>query len=264
MTLATEPVRRMRGGAQAHLMCCSDEGYYVVKFQDNPQGTRILANEMLATKLAARLGLPTASAAVVEVEREVIENTDDLVFQLARGRSKCPPGFQFGSRYPGPPAATAVFDFLPDEHLRQVANIEDFCGMLVFDKWTCNTNGRQAIFFRPRGEARYRALMIDQGFCFNAAEWNFPDAPLRGLYNKHLVYQGVSGLDSFEPWLSRVARVSEADLEEAASAIPPDWYGFDSEAIEQLLEKLLRRRAMVADLLVSAWRSSAQPFPHWK
>jgi hypothetical protein len=24
--------------------------------------------------------------------------------------------------------------------------------------------------------------MIDQGFCFNAGNWDFPDAPLRGLY----------------------------------------------------------------------------------
>ncbi|HXA81629.1 MAG TPA: hypothetical protein VNY56_00895 [Methylomirabilota bacterium] len=32
-----------------------------------------------------------------------------------------------------------------------VLNLTDFCGMLVFDKWTCNTNGRQAIFYRDAG-----------------------------------------------------------------------------------------------------------------
>ena len=74
-----------------------------------------------------------------------------------------------------------VWDFLPDEQLREVVNLSDFCGMLVFDKWTCNTNGRQAIFLRDKGASRYRAEMIDQGFCFNAGEWNFPDAPLRGV-----------------------------------------------------------------------------------
>jgi len=89
MTIAVEPIRRMRGGAQAQLMCCNDEGYYVVKFQNNPQGTRILANELLATRLAARLGLPVPSATVVEVGDRLVENTDDLVIQLARGRTKC-------------------------------------------------------------------------------------------------------------------------------------------------------------------------------
>jgi hypothetical protein len=28
----------------------------------------------------------------------------------------------------------------------------------------------------------YKTVMIDQGFCFNAGNWDFPDAPLRGLY----------------------------------------------------------------------------------
>ncbi len=41
----------MRGGAQAHLMRCASEEYYVVKFQNNPQGVRILANELLANEI---------------------------------------------------------------------------------------------------------------------------------------------------------------------------------------------------------------------
>ena len=168
----------MRGGAQSHLMRCEDGGYYVVKFQNNPQGARILANELLGTRLAARMGLPTPAAAVVEVRENLIEHTDDLVIQLGRGRTRCRAGLQFGSRYPGSPADTVVYDFLPDEQLREVVNLADFCGMLVFDKWTCNTNGRQAVFFRAQNESRYQAWMIDQGFCFNAVEWNFPDAPL--------------------------------------------------------------------------------------
>ncbi len=69
-----------------------------------------------------------------------------------------------------------VYDFLPDEQLREAVNLADFRGMFVFDKWTCDTNGRQAIFFRAKGETRYQAQMIDQGFCFNAGEWTFPDA----------------------------------------------------------------------------------------
>ena len=60
MPLALEQIRRMRGGAQAQLMRCADGGYYVVKFQNNPQGLRVLVNELLATRLAARLGLGTA------------------------------------------------------------------------------------------------------------------------------------------------------------------------------------------------------------
>ena len=55
---ALEHIRRMRGGAQPQLMRCDDGGYYVVKFLDNPQHPRVLANEWLAWQLASKLGLP--------------------------------------------------------------------------------------------------------------------------------------------------------------------------------------------------------------
>lgn len=267
MPLAVEQIRRMRGGAQAHLMRCQDgDGFdfYVVKFQNNPQGVRILANELLATRLAARIGLPVPGAAVVEVRKALIENSEDLVMQLGRGRALCREGLQFGSLYPAAPAEIVVYDFLPDEHLREVPNLADFCGMLAFDKWTCNTNGRQAVFFRRRSDTHYRAQMIDQGFCFNAGEWNFPDAPLRGLYARHRVYETVRGPEAFEAWTARIERVDASDLEDAASEIPPEWYAEDAEALERLLEQLLRRRKIVMDLIVSAWKSSAQPFSNWK
>src|SRR5580658_9552683 len=256
MALAVEQVRRMRGGAQSHLMRCSNQAYYVVKFQNNPQGLRILANELLGTRLAARLGLSVAEPEVVEVRAELIAHTEDLVIQLGRGRAPCKAGKQFGSRYPGNLADVAVYDFLPDEQLREVTNIAEFCGMLVFDKWTCNTNGRQAIFFREADGAgrgagaatRYCARMIDQGFCFNAAEWNFPDAPLRGLYARQRVYQSVRAMSSFESWLARLeTKITPDELDAAGKQIPPEWYGFDLDALYALLERLDRRRRQVRE-----------------
>lgn len=262
--MAVEQVRRMRGGAQSHLMRCSNDGYYVVKFQNNPQGIRILANELLGTRLAARLGLRVPEADIVNVGDELIAHTEDLVMQVGRGRAPCKAGKQFGSRYPGNPAETVVYDFLPDEQLQETSNLADFLGMLVFDKWTCNTNGRQAVFVRERDSKPYSAQMIDHGFCFNAGEWNFPDAPLRGLYARHRVYDRVSGIDSFETWIDRVEKITEGAVGEIYSEIPPEWYECDSDAIEKMLEHLLRRRRLVRELIVSAWKSSAQPFPNWK
>ena len=255
----------MRGGAQSHLMRCDDGGYYVVKFQNNPQGVRVLANELLGTRLAARMGIAVAGAEIVTVREDLIQYTEDLAMQLGRGRAPCVAGRQFGSRFPGSPAETAVSDFLPEELLQGVANLDDFWGILAFDKWTCNTNGRQAIFFRGGGEERYRAVMIDQGFCFNACEWDFPDGPLRGIYARHRVYEAVRGIESFEPWLTRLeTRMDDAALGEIAGEIPAEWYGFDSDALDRLIERLSRRRAAVRELIVQAWKSSAQPFPNWK
>jgi len=300
MKLAVEHVRRMRGGAQAQLMRCDDEAYYIVKFQNNPQHLRILANEMLATRLAARLGLCVPQVEVVEVRPEIIAYTPDLVIQLGLGRKPCAAGKQFGSQFPGHPARVTVHDFLPDEQLGAVGNLPDFLGVFVFDKWTCNTNGRQAIFFRDPGGADggvpaggapglttppsaapgyagpgrtllsdtaigYTAMMIDFGFCFNAGEWDFPDAPLRGLYARHGVYERVAGMEAFEPWLDRLEnRITERVLGEEAAQIPPEWYAGDWNALERLLERLHGRRQRVRELILSARNSGRDPFPNWK
>jgi hypothetical protein len=289
MRLAVEHVRRMRGGAQSHLMRCDDGGYYIVKFQNNPQHLRILANEMLATRLAARLGLCVPQVEVVEVRPELIAYTSELVVQLGIGRTPCSAGKQFGSQYPGHPARMAVHDFLPDEQLGGVRNLRDFLGIFVFDKWTCNTNGRQAIFFREPEDgggqtpgpipnpgpvaasdmgtsgAPYIAMMIDHGFCFNAGEWDFPDAPLRGLYARHRVYQGVAGMEAFEPWLDRLEKhMTESALGEEAGHIPPEWYADDWQALERLIERLYSRRKRVRELILSARNSGRDPFPNWK
>jgi len=270
MLRALEHIRRMRGGAQSHLMRCSDGHYYVVKFQNNPQHRRVLVNELLGTRLAARLGLPTTPVAVILVEEELIRFTYELCIELPRSREPCAPGLQFGSRYPGDPRRLTIYDFLPDEFLGAVNNLHDFAGMLVFDKWACNTNGRQTVFFSEQeapveGSAEtFRTIMIDQGFCFNAGEWSFPDAPLRGLYARNRVYQGVIGQESFAPWLERLEkRISDRVLDELTREIPPEWYSDDLDALMRLAEQIYKRRLRVPELLLDARRSSRHPFPNW-
>jgi len=55
---AVQHLRKLRGGSQSHLLRASDGAWYVTKFQNNPQHVRVLANEMLATRLGLALGLP--------------------------------------------------------------------------------------------------------------------------------------------------------------------------------------------------------------
>ena len=60
------------------MMRCADGHYYVVKFQNNPQHRCILVNELLGTRLAARLGLPTVPVAIIDVPEELIRLTPEL------------------------------------------------------------------------------------------------------------------------------------------------------------------------------------------
>jgi HipA-like kinase len=227
MLHALEHIRRMRGGAQAHLMRCSDGHYYVVKFQNNPQHPRILVNELLGTKLAARLGLPTTPTGIVYVSEDLIRLTPDLCVETPRTRIPCKAGLQFGSRFPGDPHRLTLHDFLPDQQLASVENLHDFAGI-------------------------------------NAGEWNFPDAPLRGLYARNRVYEGVTGRESFGPWLERLEkRMNERVFDEIIGEIPPEWYADDLDALLRLAGQLVRRRTQVPELVLAAKQTTRQPFPNW-
>lgn len=264
--LAVEFIRRMRGGSQPFLIACDDGHTYVVKFQNNPQHVRILANEMLASRLAQLIGLPVPGFAMVEVSPNLISGTPLLKFETSARVEECAAGVHFGSRFPGTPSRTLVVDFLPDRLLRRVNNLVSiFLGAYVLDKWTCNCDGRQVIFSRTIDQSggRYSATLIDHGFCFNDGEWNFPDSPIRSLYPRRLVYESVRGFQSFEPFLSRVENIQAAELEDSLRGVPTEWCGGELQQLSRLVERLYERRRRIRQLIVDARQSSLRPFPNW-
>jgi hypothetical protein len=269
---AVEYIRRMRGGSQAKLMRCSDRRYYVVKFQNNPQGARILANDLLGTLLAQTLGLPVSEPAIVNVEEGLIRFTEELVICTRCGQVPCSPGLCFGSRYPiVGRTPRIVYDFLPDDFLGRVLNLSDFLGMLVFDKWTGNTDNRQVVFIQEAPPDNglpyytYRALMIDQGNCFDGDHWTFADAPRRGIYFKRKPYAKVESIEAFEPWLRRLeCGMTRGVLEQLAQEIPPGWYAGDKKSMSRLLGELDSRRTKVRDILEQTLCAVPDFFPSWR
>jgi hypothetical protein len=261
--IAIQQIRRMRGGAQSHLMLASDGNLYVVKFRNNPQHVRVLANEFLATRLAAAVGLAVPPSEVIEVSEWLIQNTAELTIELRGGTQRCQAGLHFASRWVGGLMPGQTVDYLPEGQLLEVRNLAEFAGILALDKWTCNINGRQAVFQKSRRERRYNATFIDQGYCFHAGEWKFVDVHLGGVFAENTVYRGVTGWASFEPWLSRIENFAPETAWGIAEMIPPEWYGGDLSALEGLLERLLARRARVRELIVGFGESARRPFPNW-
>ncbi len=281
---ARQHVKRMRGGANAHLMLADDDAYYVVKFRNNPQHQRVIVNEVLCYSLLDQLGLPTPGWDVVDVPPELVRASPELVMEAGRKTIACEPGRQFGSKFPVDPARQAVYDYVPLSLLRNLLNLDAFRGMLPFDKWISNANGRQAVFYRDRAknwlsgkdeevwiEGRhitprslvYVAGMIDHGFAFNAHRWEFSNLPEQGIYTRREVYESVRGIDDFEPWLSRIVNLSSGVLDDAQKRIPPAWYNDDWDQLESLLTRLYKRRKEVPDLVRNARKASVDPFPNW-
>ena len=261
---AVQTIRRMRGGAQSQLMLGADGNLWVVKFKNNPQHLRVLANELIGTRIAEAVGLTVPKSDVVEVSQWLVDNSPGMVMEMGRGaRQRCADGLQFGSRFVGGLMPGQVVDYLPEQQMEEVRNLAEFAGMLVVDKWTGNCNGRQAVFERRPRERKYRATFIDQGYCFNAGDWTFPDAPLHGVFARNQVYARIRGWDSFEPWLSRVEQFPPDQLWKVAEEVPPEWYGGDPQTIERLMESLLQRRQRVRELIGQFRHSDRQPFPLW-
>lgn len=260
---AVEHIRRMPGATQAHLLKCSDGHLYVVKFRNNPQHVRVLANEMLATVLAECVGLPVPTRAIVDVGQELIQDTPTLSIRLDQFNIPCESGAHFGARYVVSPLEGQVFNNLAQTMLSNLRNPETFAGILAVDKWTCNTDGRQAMFWRRLREKKYNVTFIDQGCCFNTGAWTFPDEAMQGVYADHEVYENVCSWDSFEPWLSRIEGMPDSTVWRAVGSIPPVWYGSDWEALKGLASSLLERRERVRNLIMSFGMSPQQPFPNW-
>jgi hypothetical protein len=271
MRLAVEHVRRMRGGAQSHLMRCDDGSFYVVKFSNNPQGSRILANEMFGTRLAARMGISVPDVDLIDVREALIKSTESLRMQLAIGRVPCSPGIQFGSKFPGDASKIKVYDLLYFHDAPIIGNVHDFWGILIFDKWTCNVDDRQAILVSQQGldfhwspTITFKAMMIDQGFCFGGSAWDFPDAPRRSMCIRRRVYENVQGIEAFEPWLDWLEnRLSLDTLYEEAEKVPIEWYEGDQESWRNLIERLYARRTRVRELICSARNVTPDAFPNW-
>jgi hypothetical protein len=268
---AVRHARKMRGGAQAHLLQAEDGHWYVVKFRNNPQHRRVLVNEALASTILDYLRISVPETAVIEVPPQFLAANPELSIQLGPRRVDVEPGWQFGSRFPGDPDRLAVYDFLPDALLPQVVNLADFRAILVFDKWTGNADGRQCVFHRAMirganpaaGRPGFVARMIDHGYAFNGPHWDFPESAVQGLYARRVVYDAVRSIDDFEPWLSQVLHFPEQVLDRAWRNIPPDWVEGEEDALQRLLEELYERRKRVPQLLEAARESRVNPFPNW-
>ncbi len=78
----------MRGGAQSQLMLGADGNLWVVKFKNNPQHLRVLANELIATRIAEAVGLSVPKTDVVEVGEWLIANSPEMLVDLGPGRSR--------------------------------------------------------------------------------------------------------------------------------------------------------------------------------
>ena len=240
----TRLIKPMRGGSQAWLVEADDDHCYVAKFLGNPQGNRTLVNEIVATRLLQGLGVCVPQVRLLRFSDSVLGDPR-LIFKTSRTRP-VENGIHFGSLCPVDPRATATFDFLPSRLLPNVANLADFGVCFAFDAWVGHMALRQAVYFRDRHAKTLvlRSCLIDHGHCFGGWLWNFSAAPGQALVFDRSVYRAIDLPTITERALGRIERLTEEEIDSAASELPEAWFsGRDRNALTELMQALYVRRA---------------------
>jgi hypothetical protein len=110
-----------------------------------------------------------------------------------------------------------------------------------------------------------RILMVDNGHCFNELCWTFPRAKAIGVFREESVYDSITGLDDFRPWLDIVESWSDLhELTKLAGRIPPEWYSSETHALKSLLHRLVRRSKCVWRLLAECCNAYPDWFKRWE
>src|ERR1035438_8910479 len=93
-------------------------------------------------------GVPEPFIILVD-EETIVEQ--QITFTLAGRVVAARPGLQFGSAL----VTGEVLDWLPGTLLGRVRNLSEFAGLLAFDKWTGNADGRQVVFHKKPQQRKF-------------------------------------------------------------------------------------------------------------
>jgi hypothetical protein len=145
------------GGSQAQIFRLYDGRFVVVKFPENQQGERVLANEFLSCQLAELFNLP--------VNRSVLVSIDERLLRLPREQGRVPAAFSAGIRCGMIRFENAQSAQAP-EILKECKNSAELHSVGVFEQLVCRQDGRQLLMHHCDGDASMLFGAFDYGYSF--------------------------------------------------------------------------------------------------
>lgn len=224
--------RRMSSGRTGALLmqCVSEDGdetrvvSAVVKSGGNAQlgGKRVLFSEALGAQLALYFDLNCPPPAVVAVSTLMAHSVTeaDVSEELRRSVGK-----NFGTLvWP----ELKVFQQLSDRDRAMAANV------FAFDVLTENTDRQSAnpnLFLSGKG-----LVVLDHEFCCRWDDQLFPGRlgadQRRRMTSNHALYRWLRGTAvDFQPFLSKLAGLSDSLIASILMDIPDDWHGSETNRI---------------------------------
>ncbi len=245
------PVRfiaKMRGGSQSTLIEACDGKQYVVKWQQNPQGSRVVPNEALGTALYQEIGLPTPEWAAIEISDAFIDANRGMWFDTGNGFVRPTSGLHFASSRMGTKSQT-VFEVLPSTWFTRIQNRDTLLGALVADVWSEHVDSRQALFVQDDGQHSLAIVYIDHGHMFGGAD-GAQVMRLRACFHLDIrMYASLKLVDGLNYWIQRIQDNGEAIIARAVESIPEEWV---STAVNENIYRLLNNLPGLRDILFPA------------
>jgi hypothetical protein len=252
-TEVTQFINHVNSGAGT-LIVRTDAGLAYLKALGNPDGPHALVKDLLGTRLAAMLGLPTFDYAVIEVT-----DLDELPF------------FRGGNAEPGPAFVTRGEDgSVWDGRKRLLAKIDNsdaISGLVVVDTWLRNTdryylpknrvNLDNVFFSKESSEAgllSLRAMDFSHAIQYGgeltsgvSSITNIQDEDVFGLFRE---FRKRLSRDAIRHYARILGGVSRSQIEDAVGLVPHQWH-LDSPVRSALACFLLQRASFVAETIES-------------
>ncbi len=222
------PVRYLgnfkEGFSKPQLFEMNDGNTYLVKFKDNPQGTRVLGNDWVVGKLAQLLGLPVAPFEVAYFSKSDFKKFPVL---YSYGFT---PGHQFASLLLKD--CTGLWEPRINE---EIVNLDAMPGIIVFDYWV-NNNDRDTgnVLLERLSDNKCYLHLIDHGLCFPgyaSSKDMLKQVPMN-LLNQSVHTWGVTQIDdpkSLMQFTEKVLALPSKQILSVINTIPEDWDVSSSE-----------------------------------
>jgi hypothetical protein len=241
-------------------------GLAAVKFLQNPQGPRVLANELIGFEVASLLGLEHPNVGVVEIDKDVLPGGTLTV--TAEGETYgFGPGLHFYSQWL---SNADVLNPLDLEKMGATQNPHMLAGVvlldLVLDNWDRKPTNINLLLHRERGGQKLK--LIDLGLAFGGPLWvegNLHPHPQYGYFpalEESLRYRNLDKLlktvkkEDFDLYLSHLQQVTKDKLEGIIMNVPDEWEITSGEQ-KSLVNCLLERVKRLPDYLTERLKKEA-------
>lgn len=245
------------GGSRSVLIRADDKVRYNVKLKENDQGTRTLVNELVASQIATKMGVPTPDSVIVEMDQTFLDANPVLGTRYARPVTQ---GAHFGST-----VVRNIFDNPPSALISSVSNRGDFPRIVVFDVLTENSDRANAgnfLIVRPdHYPQQTHFVSIDHGHCFGQ-NWGLTLPQRVGSWcRSHLreITDAISGPDPFGPAIAEARDTSPEWLDELLSHLPQEW-GVSPAELDALKGFVLGQAMRLEEILCR----ERGLFPNWQ